>query len=197
MLYEFSNYLSKKFVHYGAQPILADTYRYGIECFLNCLISDTLFLCIAFFWGKLFPAFIWIIIFSPLRVNLGGLHAPNHFLCILSSILLGILTLLVFPYIKLSLMLYIVIFILGFGIIYFIAPIPNSKTEMPYLKRRRHKRNALLIYIIEILISYILIYFNISIGSLIFFTSNLVILLGIAENIKNNLLKGYYHTWNL
>ncbi len=72
-------------------------YAYGIECFLNELISNILLLLCGVIINKTLPLFIWCISFTFIRINLGGFHASSHLKCILLGTFLGICSIFVNP----------------------------------------------------------------------------------------------------
>lgn len=64
-------------------------YRYGLECILNECIADCLIFTIGCLSHKPFEMFLWMATFTICRINMGGWHAPNHFICISCSVLAG------------------------------------------------------------------------------------------------------------
>lgn len=128
-----------------------EVYLYGAECFINEAISDLMLIIGGLIIGHLPEVILWAISFTILRVNLGGYHAPTHFLCILSSTVLGLLSTCVnplwirFPYAAMG--------ILGFSIIVvaLIAPVLHINRPIPLPEQKKIKKRAVFIIVIEII----------------------------------------------
>lgn len=75
---------------------LYDLYHYGLECILNECITDGLVLTIGFAFHIPVQMFVWMCVFTICRINMGGWHAPNHFICISCSVVAGLVPALVY-----------------------------------------------------------------------------------------------------
>lgn len=93
--------LSQKIASYlaenGGEKEKRQIYAYGVECFLNEFISDLLLLIIGLLTHRLPELIIWCAAFIPIRIHLGGYHAPTHFRCIAAGTVLGACSLLINP----------------------------------------------------------------------------------------------------
>lgn len=91
MLHEIASKITEQLVKNNTDDQnMIDIYIYGTECILNSSIT-IFFIIIASFFMHQFPQIlIWLGAFVLLRNHFGGYHAPNHFLCITISSLLGI-----------------------------------------------------------------------------------------------------------
>lgn len=94
--------LSQKIASYlaenGGKKERQQVYAYGIECFLNEFISDLFLLVVGLLTHRLPELIIWCAAFIPIRIHLGGYHAPTHFRCIAIGTLLGACSLFVNPF---------------------------------------------------------------------------------------------------
>lgn len=136
----------------GAEEQRREVYVYGMECFLNLLISDVLLYGFGLLTGSFLYLFVWSVSFLLLRINIGGIHAPAHWSCILSGFLLGISTLLfnhVWAYIPL---LMPVVLIAAFLNIVFFAPVVHENHPISDRQRRKAKRKAFMILLSEMAI---------------------------------------------
>lgn len=97
--------MMKKFAHQwvnymidnGAREDQRAVYIYGMECFLNELVSNAVLLVCAGLLHRVWEMLIWISAFTILRVNAGGAHASSHFKCIVLSTLTGCISVIIYP----------------------------------------------------------------------------------------------------
>jgi accessory gene regulator B len=92
---------------------------------------------------------IWSISFCLLRVNLGGLHAPNHGLCIVLGTLIGSSSLLFSPLLEQHALLSLFLTITAALIAIVIAPVPHKNKMHVQVKRDEIKQKVVLIAILE------------------------------------------------
>lgn len=74
-------------------PIDSETkevYVYGLECIFHNIVIVFILSIIGLLTNSFVSIVVWLSSFVLLRHNAGGYHAPTHFSCITSSILLGI-----------------------------------------------------------------------------------------------------------
>lgn len=109
---------------------------YGAECFLNLLISDGLLLLIGLFTHRVLYLLIWSASFLLVRVNLGGLHAPSHFGCIISGTIIGASSMFISPLWAAHTNVAAICALLSAIIAVLIAPVPH-KNKMHVQKRRK------------------------------------------------------------
>lgn len=81
----------------GADEGKRAVYLYGMECFLNELVSNCLLLFCALLLHRIWEMLVWIVVFTSLRVNAGGIHASSHGACIGFSTLTGCICVLAYP----------------------------------------------------------------------------------------------------
>ena len=110
---------------------MIDIYIYGTECILNSSIT-IFFIIIASFFVHQFPQIlIWLGAFVLLRNHFGGYHAPNHFLCITISSLLGITAMLFHHFPIYSDPLFVLIlYIISILYTIFLVPVNNPKKHL-------------------------------------------------------------------
>lgn len=97
MISEAARKISIYLVKNGADASNADVFSYGAECFLNMLIADGLLLVIGLLTHHVIYLLVWSVSFSALRINLGGLHASSHLLCIVIGTVIGASSMIISP----------------------------------------------------------------------------------------------------
>lgn len=188
MIHRLSLHLSKYLIANGLPEQNQDIYVYGAECFFNLFLCDSILLCYAVLSHQIPEFFLWTVSFSILRSHIGGYHAPSHALCIVSSVLLGILCLTLYPSVSLH-SLYILI-LLAFCFLFIIkfAPIvsPSHPLSNP-LKKKEHFI-SIICFIIEYFVAEIFYQFHPAYSSIIIISILSASILSILGYIK-------YHTY--
>lgn len=130
-----------------------EVYAYGLECLLNTLITVS----ILSLWGitthTLIETIIWLIALFLLRHYAGGYHAPSNFMCIFSSVLLGILNYyiaIILPVGTVSICIYAAMIVFC-GLF---APIENHKVTLSKAKQKHYKCISLIILITGFVFQY-------------------------------------------
>lgn len=131
MLHKLSIMLSEYLIKISSYEVDAEqqeVYIYGFECFLNTTIT----IFILFLWGvithTLLETVIWLISFTFLRHYSGGYHAPTNFLCITSSVLLGLFNYFICD-IQLNSFTYLWIYLALILLCLFLAPVKNHNNK--------------------------------------------------------------------
>lgn len=152
-------YLAEKFANWiiqnGGAEDDREVYVYGVECFLNTVLTFGIIIVVGILLNRIDITLIWLIFFVPLRHSSGGMHASNHINCLITSLSIGIGCMLLNPFL-LSTIWIVVIGLIGSIIIIFSYapvihanhPIPNEKT----FKIRKIARYVIVIESIAILI---------------------------------------------
>lgn len=113
-------------INYALQAILGDLFKF--------LILSTIFLIL----GKInFFLFSMIILFSS-RIFIGGYHCKSITSCLLTSLILFLITSLIGPMLpRFYTSVYYTVLLLSFLIVIFNAPFPNIKRPIKCKKRRQ------------------------------------------------------------
>ncbi len=130
-----------------------EIYIYGLECFINTAVPVIILTIFSIFSNTLFETWLWIIIFSILRKYTGGYHAPSQWICMLSTISLGVINTLVIRYCSLYWTCCILWYIIYAILIIFLCPIKSHKKKLTSLQRKYHKYYALGIATMILLLS--------------------------------------------
>lgn len=154
--------LSKKIAYYlvsasNTEPESdqIDVYIYGLECFLNTGFTILILVIWGLLTNTLLESCCWIAAFSILRHHSGGLHAPTHFSCILSSCLLGISNWLIIKNITYNLTILVIGYLFCIIVCILYAPTDSSKYELTRSMRKKEKIFSLSILIIGFIASLI------------------------------------------
>ena len=153
MIHKLSIKYTDFIISQGAKEQQREVYIYGMECFLNLLVSDLLLYGFGFLTGNFLYLFLWSVSFLLLRINIGGIHAPAHWSCILSGFILGLSTLLfnhVWAYIPLLMPVVVIAAFINIG---FLAPAVHENHPVSDRQKRRARKKAFLILMCETMIA--------------------------------------------
>lgn len=90
MIHQMASDLAAYLSQNGGQQEKQRVYAYGIECFLNELISDIFLLACGIILHKVIFLVIWCVSFTFIRINLGIFHASTNLRCILFGTCIGV-----------------------------------------------------------------------------------------------------------
>lgn len=130
-----------------------EIYKFGIECFVLKVIHYFTYCIIALFCGCLYEFVFFIISYIALRKYAGGIHANTRIGCLVISnfILSGVLIL--GHKIEKSVLLYI-LSVLSFLVIVLFAPVDNPNRILSNAERKRFKKIAILVCLLELVVSF-------------------------------------------
>lgn len=172
-------------VNNGAQEKNKDLYRYGAECLLYELISNTILLIFGLLSKRFIDMILWLIFFTILRVNVGGYHAKNHITCIILSTLLGGSAVLIYPIFSMMIPVIIFVSFLLLYIIIRIAPVINKNHPVSIKKQKTVKKLSVVLAILELFLIFLFAKLNIEFSALIFsafFCATLLCVIGYIYN---------------
>ena len=127
----------------GADESDREVYLYSLECILNELIADSLLILCGILASRLTEIILWLVLFTSIRINLGGYHAKTHIRCIMSSTLLGCACIMTAPLLKDLKVLLILFSCFSFIIIIKLAPVIHKHHPVPDAKKRTIKYRAI------------------------------------------------------
>ena len=137
MISEISHKISKFLILNGAEENDEAVLSYGAECFINLVISDGILLIIGLLANHLIELLVWSVSYSLLRINLGGLHAPTHFWCIVIGNAIGASSMLISGLWLLN--TYVTIICVAAAVLIAIVIAPVSHRHKQHIQRRRKK----------------------------------------------------------
>ena len=141
MLNKISVKLSDILVQSGADPAMKDIYAYGAECTLGTAFVLLVLLLYSVLAKQFLLMLVYIVAWLPLRIFVGGAHAHTHIGCNLTSVGLGILSVVFTEFLyKLPICVFIPIAALCWLVFYTVAPVihknhPVSETRMSKMRR--------------------------------------------------------------
>lgn len=184
MIHNFSIKFASYLVENGAKQE-REILCYGLECFINEVVSMGLLLLVGFATGFILELVIWSCSFCLLRVQIGGLHASTHGACFISGLLLGVSSLAISPFLlQISpLNLYITGVSLLFAII--IAPVPHRNKLYLQKKRLAIKKTVSIIAIMEFISLLILYSYTPTLATFVMAGILMAVILGMLGLIGN------------
>jgi len=130
-----------------AQEICA----YGIEITLSSIINYLLLLMIGYLTQSIIPAVIFGVVFTIIRLYIGGYHCTSYLHCNLTFCVIYILVLMLgkhlLKWMDLSILLLLLLWC-GLGL-WFLGPVENAKKPTTPEQRKRCHIIAMLIYIFD------------------------------------------------
>lgn len=176
----FANYL----VTNGADSAKENIYAYGMECFLNEIISDFLLLFLGILFNRIFYIIVWCISFTIIRIFLGGFHASTHARCILIGTIIGICSFYINPIWNYP-WIFILVFIYTLILAIFYAPIIHKNHPVSPKKKVKAKKKAIFFITLESCLAFLLYPYHKELSSFImtgFLTASLMASLAIANH---------------
>jgi len=119
-----------------------DIYRYGLQLLIATIVKLLVILAIAYFLKVVPETLVFLSIFAVLRINAGGIHADNYYICLIVTIIFNFTTIYLANIVKNGFLLFTILYVCGL-LIYIYAPVdtpnkPLNKNEIIiYTKRSR------------------------------------------------------------
>lgn len=160
----------------------AELYEYATKVLFQGIINTIVTIAIGLILGMLKECLCFIVAFMILRKFTGGLHAKKYIYCLISSIILMILSLLIIKYLEKNsyYMLFLSVLIVSTVLIWIFAPIDNKRKMLSIKEKKIYKYFSVILSLIFLLIVLIFMYKNFiiaySIGMGVIITSLLLIL---------------------
>lgn len=162
MIEKMSNHWAEWLVQNGGSPDDKEIYAYGAECTISEVLSDAILLLCALFLAKTAEMALWLLIFTPLRIHIGGFHASNHFNCIFLSTVIGIFCVVASPYLeKAPAVTVLLLFISGVAA-YFVTPVVHPNHPIPAYKFKKIRKTTFFLFFITMGILLALFFFHFS-----------------------------------
>jgi len=123
-----------------------DIYIYGFELLLSFLFSTTLMVISGFLINKIPETIVFLTVFILLRSFTGGYHADTYAKCSISTLLIYGMVMLFSTYVKVGMIFYITLMIVGLIVIYDKAPVENPNKELTDQEKKKHRRTSLMLF---------------------------------------------------
>lgn len=128
---------------------------YGIEITLSSIINYLLLLMIGFLTQSIIPAVIFGVVFTIIRLYIGGYHCSSYLQCNLTFCVIYILVLflgkLLLQWVDLSILLLMLLWC-GLGI-WFLGPVENANKPTTSEQRKRCHVIAMFIYLFDVVLT--------------------------------------------
>lgn len=159
MIETVSRKIAKTLIKNQTDQYNEEVLTYGAECFLNQFLANAILLSIGLLTGHAIDVILWSISFVMLRKNLGGFHAPSHFLCIASGSLIGASSLIVSPLLLSNQVISVLLLFFACITAVILAPVPHINKLYLLDDKPRIQRKVAVTLAAELLLAGIL-YFH-------------------------------------
>lgn len=159
----------------------AEIYQYGVEITLSSIFNIVLIMLVSIFAKSILSGMIFLILFITLRQFSGGYHATTYFRCNTIFLLTYVFVLLMSRYVVISFWANCIFVLLGIMGLLLFAPVPNVHKPLTRDACKRHKRNAIVIYVLFSLIELLLFEAVPYYSRVLFFTLMAIMMLIIFE----------------
>lgn len=159
-----------------------ELYEYAAKIMFHGIINIVITILIGIFFGMLKECVCLFITFFVLRKFTGGLHVSKYIHCLISSIILIILSLFIIQYLEKNSyhMLFLGILSISTVLIWIFAPIDNKRKMLSIKEKKVYKYFSVILSLIFLLIVLVFMYKNFiiaySFGIGVIITSLLLIL---------------------
>ena len=159
MINKISKKLSNELIQKGI--ILKDqidVYEYGFDIFISSIINLFIIIVIFLKFNILVETIVYMLFFAALRFSTGGFHIKNHFLCLITYLLFGSLSYLLYSYIINSNILLLQNFVcavcclISLILVYCFAPVDNENRRHSKNEYKIFRNRSLITICIEVLI---------------------------------------------
>ena len=154
-----------------------DIYRFGLEVGISTMINLLFLILTTILFFSFIYLLIFIVFFVFLRQYSGGYHADTHIKCNAMTLLCYSLCTVCSQHFKTDLILTSILFIVGLAMIIITAPIKNHNKTITLNQLPKYKFAATLIFALEIIFTYILVFWDNHYSSNAFCTILCVIIL--------------------
>lgn len=170
-----------------------DVFDYGFSFFQSYLIYLLFIIPISIFYNTIIEVFLFIILYIPIRKNIGGFHLTNQYHCIILSIIMTLLAPFMSNYIPIN--YYFAIFIIAINIILFVifVPVDCKEKRLSNSEKKFYKRLSLIILLIY---SFFLLLFYMTDMQVLFQLVCLIELISAISIFLSTLKQLSIHTYN-
>lgn len=159
----------------------AEIYQYGVEITISSLLNIILVLLASAAAKNIISGIVFLSVFITLRQFSGGYHATTYFRCNAVLLITYVAVLLLSRYVVISFWVNCTLVLLGVMALILFAPVPNIHKPLTKDECRKHKRNALIIYIVISVIALLILDAAPYYSRLLMFTLMSIVMLIIVE----------------
>ena len=182
----FAEYLCKQ------QIIKRDYYEvyvYGTELVLSFIITTTIVLIAGLIVGEFIGSLIFLSVFILLRRFTGGYHASTHLRCKLVTIAVFLISMGASLLILASWWMYIVLFVIGNTVIWFLAPIENPNKPLNEKEKKKYHWLSHIVFTVLSITGFAFSFLIQSTISILWFSMLAVIVLMIIPKLKKGVIE--------
>lgn len=161
MLHEMAVKIAETLVANGAEEKKKAILAYGAECTLSELITNGIVLILALILHIVPQAILWLVVFTLLRINIGGYHENTHLKCTITSTLLCIGESYAAQYVSIPFWLELVLLPVMILLTVLLAPVIHPNHPVSEGRRKKIRRLAIWIVSIESVLLVILRFFSV------------------------------------
>ena len=123
-----------------------DVFEYGFDFFLSYLIYLLIIIPISILTDSFFEIILFIILYIPIRKNIGGFHLKNPYHCIILSSIVTLLIPYIQDYIPISYYFAISIIVLNFILYIMFIPVDCKEKQLSDIEKKSYKLLSLKIH---------------------------------------------------
>ena len=158
-----------------------EIYQYGIEITISSILNIFLIIIVSILTKNVVAGMVFLSVFIPLRQFSGGYHATTYFRCNVVFLFTYIIILLLSRYVVISFWVNCILVLLGVIVLMLFAPVSNIHKPLTKDECKKHKRNALVIYIILAVMGLLIFEFTPYYSRILIFTLMSIVMLIIVE----------------
>lgn len=167
--------------HWATKGIIpqedTDIYRFGIEVGISTMVNLLLLMLVSLLFFDFIDFLIFITFFVILRQYSGGYHADTHIKCNAITLLCYSLCTIISHQVTINYLSTSILFVVGLAMMALTAPIKNHNKTITRKQLPRYKITAIIIFVLEIIVTYTLLYFDNHYSSNAFCTTLCIIIL--------------------
>ena len=166
-----------------------DVYVYGFELLLSFLFSTTIIVISGFIMDKIAQTFAFLAVFILLRSFSGGYHSNTYFKCSIITFFVYGMVMLFSTHIRVTLVFYIALLIVGLVVLFIKAPVENPNKELTEQEKKKHRNTSLMLFSFFCLVGMWLNVFTGTIGATIWVTLIVdLVLIFVKTNYKRRIV---------
>lgn len=150
---------------------------YGLELLLSSLFSVSIIFIVGCAINRFFETISFLVVFILLRSFSGGYHANTYAKCSVITFIVYGFVMLFSAFMHVNLFLYVLLLFIGAIVLYLKAPIENPNKEITEQDKKKYKIISILLFLVFCAIGTVLDYFAFSVGSTLWATLLVDILL--------------------
>lgn len=152
--------LAQKLVANSEQVFEEDVIRYGAEVILGAILQLSIFLMVAALCGLLHEILGILVASAMLRRYSGGAHCSSYYSCTFSGLFTYLLLGFLLSYLSYQYYFYylMVVAIICFSLVYWLAPVDNPLKRVDSVLKRQHLKNQSCLVLAILLLSSLLLY---------------------------------------